>query len=146
MKKLTIQHFFLGLMIAFTISVLIVSAVMAAAADPAAVPVSLIWQTLVLSALCSLINLVYRSEKLKFIWQSVIGYFLTTATIISCGLIFGWYGSGAGGLDRTGFILISFFVYSFCYLITWVIIWQIAKAKKKVLNDRLKEYKQSNMI
>lgn len=131
-------------MIAFTISVLTLSAVLAIVTDTAMVPVSLIGQTFVLSVLCSLINLVYRSEKLKFVWQSIIGYILTTATIISCGLIFDWYGFGGNSFDRTGFVLISFFVYSLFYLITWIIIWQIAKAKKKVLNDKLKEFKQNN--
>lgn len=142
MKNITIQFFFLGLMIAFTLSVLIVSVVMVMISDTAMIPVSLIWQTFVLSILCSLINLVYRSEKLKFVWQSIIGYILTTATIISCGLIFGWYGHGGNSFDRISFVLISFLVYSSFYLITWIIIWQIAKAKKKELNDKLKEYKQ----
>ncbi|MBR0597707.1 DUF3021 family protein [Sinanaerobacter chloroacetimidivorans] len=140
MKNITIQFFFLGLMIAFTISVLMVSAILAITTDAAMLPISLIWQTFLLSILCSLINLVYRSEKLKFFWQSIIGYILTTATIISCGLIFGWY--GANSFDRISFILISFFVYSLFYLITWIIIWQIAKSKKKTLNDKLKEFKQ----
>lgn len=140
MKNITIQFFFLGLMIAFTISVLMVSAILAITTDAAMLPISLIWQTFLLSILCSLINLVYRSEKLKFFWQSIIGYILTTATIISCGLIFGWY--GANNFDRISFILISFFVYSLFYLITWIIIWQIAKSKKKTLNDKLKEFKQ----
>lgn len=143
MKK-TIQFFFLGLMIAFTIAIIIVSIIIAITSDTAMIPISLIWQTFILSMLCSLINLVYQSEKLKFVWQSIIGYILTTATIISCGLIFGWYGYGGNSLNRTSFILISFLVYSLCYLITWIIIWQIAKAKKKVLNDKLKEYKQNN--
>ncbi|NLV35549.1 MAG: DUF3021 domain-containing protein [Clostridiaceae bacterium] len=142
MKNITIRFFFLGLMIAFTISVLTVTVVMAITTDTAMVPVSLIWQNFVLSVLCSLINLVYRSEKLKFVWQSIIGYILTTAIIISCGLIFDWYSYGGNTFGRTSFVLISFLMYSLFYLMTWIIIWQIAKAKKKELNDKLKEYKQ----
>lgn len=142
MKKITTQFFFLGLMIAFTISVLIVSVVIAITTDTAMIPVSLIWQAFVLSILCSLINLVYRSEKLKFVWQSIIGYILTTATLISCGLVFGWYSYGGNRFDRASFVLISFLVYSLFYLMTWIIIWQIAKVKKKELNDKLNEYKQ----
>ena len=142
MKNITVQFFFLGLMIAFTISILIVSSVLAITTDAAMVPISLIWQTLMLSILCSLINLVYRSEKLKFVWQSIIGYILTTSTLVSCGLYFGWYSYGGNSFNRISFILISFLVYSLCYLFTWLIIWQIAKAKKKELNDKLKEYKE----
>jgi FlaA1/EpsC-like NDP-sugar epimerase len=142
MKNIAVKFFLLGIMIACTISVLILSAVMAIATEAQAVPVSFIWQSLVLSVLCSVINLVYRSEKLKFIWQSVIGYILTTATIISCGLIFNWYSYGGNSLDRRVFILISFLVYSLFYLITWIIIWKITKAKKKELNDKLREFKQ----
>lgn len=138
----TIQHFFLGLLIAFTISILILSAVMAIATDEAVISVELVWQSFILASLCSLINLVYRSEKLKFLWQSIIGYVLTTTTIITCGLVFGWYSYGFNTLDKTSFILLSYLVYSLFYLVTWVIIWNITKAKQKELNEKLMEYKQ----
>lgn len=142
MKRQTIQYFFTGLMIAFTISVLILSAVMAIATDADVVSVSLIWQAFVLSILCSLINLVYRSEKLKFIWQSIIGYILTTATIMTCGFTFGWYSYGGNHFNRASFILISFLVYSLFYLVTWMIIWRITTAREKELNYKLDQYKQ----
>lgn len=142
--KLTIQHFFLGFMIAFTISVILLSLIMSTVFETFSVPVSLIGQSFVLSILCSLINLVYRSEKLKFLWQSLIGYVLTVGTIITCGLVFGWYHFGGNTQDQTGYILISFAVYSFFYLVTWLIIWRITITKKKELNMKLNEYKQNN--
>ena len=142
MKKQTIQYFFIGLLIAFTISVLILSAVIAIVTDTGMISVTLIWQSFILSILCSLINLVYRSETLEFIWQSIIGYILTSATITTCGLVFGWYSYGGNSFDRTSFVLISFLVYSLFYLFTWIIIWKITKSKKKELNNKLKEYKQ----
>ncbi|KPU45491.1 hypothetical protein OXPF_07240 [Oxobacter pfennigii] len=142
MKKQIIQNFFLGLMIAFTISVIILSAIIVIITDDRMIPVTLIGQSFILSVLCSLINLVYCSEKLKFIWQSLLGYILTTSTIIICGLIFGWYGYGGNGFEKGSFVLVSFLIYSLCYLITWMIIWSITKAKKKELNDKLEEYKQ----
>lgn len=142
MKKQTIQYFFLGILIAFSVSVLMLSAIMPIAFHTATVPVKLICQSFILSILCSLINLVYSSEKMKFIWQSIIGYILTTATITACGLIFGWYSIGGNSCNRISTVLGSFLVTSLCYLITWIIIWQIAKAKGKELNDKLKQYKQ----
>lgn len=142
--KLTIQHFFLGLMIAFTISVVLLSVIMTTVFETFSVPVSLIGQSFVLSVLCSLINLVYRSEKLKFLWQSLIGYVLTVGTIITCGLVFGWYHFGGNTQDQTKYVLISFAVYSLFYLVTWLIIWRITITKKKELNLKLKEYKQNN--
>ena len=60
MKNKMIQDFLLGILIAFTIAVIILSAIMAIVTDTAAIPVSLIWQAFVLSILCSLINLAYR--------------------------------------------------------------------------------------
>jgi uncharacterized BrkB/YihY/UPF0761 family membrane protein len=120
--KLTIQHFFLGLMIAFTISIVLLSVIM-----------STIFETF---------NLVYRSEKLRFLWQSLIGYVLTVGTIIACGLIFGWYHFGGESQNQMNFILISFVVYSLFYLVTWLIIWRISIKKKKELNKKLNEYKQ----
>lgn len=140
MKKQMIQDFFLGLLIAFTISIIILTAVMAILGETA-IPVTLIGQSFLLSALCSLINLVYRSERLSFLWQSVLGYILTTGTAIGCGLIFGWYNYGGNTFDRMIFILLSFLIYSLFYLVTWTIIWRITIAKKKELNDRLLVYK-----
>ncbi len=142
MKKQMLQHFFTGLLIAFTISIIILSAIMVFISEEPAVSVNLIWQVFILSVLCSLINLVYRSEKLKFIWQSLIGYLLTTATIIICGLTFDWYGYGGNNFSKTNFIIVSFFIYSLFYLFTWLIIWKLAKIRKKELNDRLREYKE----
>lgn len=144
--KITIQHFFLGLMIAFTISVLMLSGIMLLAFDTASVPVSMIGQSLILSALCSLINLVYRSEKLKFLWQSLLGYVLTVGTIITCGLIFDWYQFSGNPQNQTGYILISFVVYSLFYLATWIIIWRLSVTRKKALNEKLMAYKQSNSL
>lgn len=140
--KLTIQHFFLGIMIAFTISIILLSIIMSTIFETFSVPVSLIGQSFVLSTLCSLINLVYRSEKLKFLWQSLIGYVLTVGTIIACGLIFGWYRFGGESQNQATYILISFVVYSLFYLATWLIIWRISIKNKKELNEKLIEYKQ----
>jgi len=141
MKKTIISNFFLGLMIAFTNSVIILSATFAMNTETRAVPVSLIIQAFILSALCSTINLIYQADRLSFLWQSVLGYMLTTSAIISCGLVFDWYGSGWGHLGKGISILLSFFAYSFFYLITWIIIWNVTKAKKKMLNDKLDAYK-----
>ena len=143
--KLTIQHFFLGLMIAFTISVLLLSVIMTAAFQASSVPVSLIMQSLILSVFCSLINLVYRSEKLKFLWQSLIGYVLTVGTIITCGQLFGWYRFGGDSQNQTGFVLISFAVYSLFYLVTWLIIWKIKRKNEKEMNEKLNLYKQKHL-
>ena len=142
MKRQTIQYFFTGLMICFTVAVLILSAVTAIATDAGVISVSLIWQAFVLSILCSMINLVYRSEKLKFVWQSIIGYILTTATIMACGFTFGWYSYGGNHFNRTGFVLISFLIYSLFYLVTWMIIWRVTTAREKELNYKLDQYKQ----
>ena len=143
MKDITaIKYFSLGVMIAFTISILCLSVITAIASDAAAVPVSYIWQTFILSIICSMINSVYRSENLKFIWQSLIGYILTTSAITACGLIFDWYGSIVNCSVSVNGILISVLLYSFFYLIAWLIIWQIIKSKKKLFNEKLMEYKQ----
>ncbi len=143
--KIIIQHFFLGLMIAFTISVVILSAIVSVAFETASVPVTLIEQALLLSVLCSLINLVYRSEKLKFLWQSLIGYVLTVGAIMTCGLSFGWYRFGGDSQNQTTYILISFLVYSLFYLVTWLIIWRIAVVRRKELNEKLNVYKKNQL-
>jgi hypothetical protein len=140
MLKKMLSDFFLGLLISFTISVLFITIVYSVEKG-SNIPVLLVWQSLGLSTLCSLINLVYRMEKLSFLCQSVLGYILTTLTIMFCGLQFGWYGLGGNNFNKPIMILISFFIYSIFYLFTWIIIWQSNKAKKRKMNDKLKAYK-----
>lgn len=141
MKREILKYFFIGLMAAFTASMLLLSIVMEIVYNNGMIPVALIWQAFALSILCSFINLVYRSEKLKFIWQSIIGYILTTAAIITCGLIFHWYSGNS--YETTRFIFISFLLYSLIYLVSSMIAWKIANTKKKELNDRLRAYKKN---
>lgn len=142
MEKRPVQYFFLGVLIAFTISVLTMSAIMTISSADAVLSVKLIWQALVLSILCSLINLIYQLERLKFIWQSVICYILTTATILTCGLAFEWFSFGGNRFEKTDFVLWFFVICSCFYFVTWIIIWRIMKAKKRTLNRKLEEYKK----
>lgn len=142
MKKQSLEYFLLGVLIAFTIAILMQSAILAAAAENAAVPVRMVWQSLLLSVMCSMINLVYQSEKLKFVWKSIIGYILTTSVIIICSLAFGWLSFGGKSFDTVDTIVALFTLCSLFYLVTWLIIWQANKAKARKLNEKLNEYKQ----
>ncbi len=142
MKKQSLEYFLLGVMIAFTIAILMQSAILAATVENAAVPVRMVWQSFLLSAMCSLINLVYQSEKLKFVWKSIIGYILTTSAIIVCSFVFGWLSFGGRSFDTVDTIIALFTVCSLFYLVTWLIIWRVNKAKARKLNEKLNEYKQ----
>jgi type VI protein secretion system component VasK len=144
MLKKMLSDFFLGILISFTISVLIITMVYTFH-EGSNIPVLLIWQSLGLSTLCSLINLVYRMEKLSFLLQSLLGYILTTLTIVFCGMQFDWYDLGGTNYNKPIVIIISFFIYSLFYLFTWIIIWQSNKAKKRKMNNKLKEYKQKQL-
>lgn len=142
MKKETIQYFFLGILIAFTLAILIITGILTLAGDGEMIPTALIWQSLLLSVICSLVNMIYRSEKLKFIWRSIIAYFLTTAVITTYSMIGGWCSYGANNTDKIRILFILILIFSLCYFITWLFIWRIAKAREKELNTRLMEYKQ----
>lgn len=146
MKNLLIRDFFLGFMISFTLAVLTVASILSIVTDEGTMQLSLIWQVLILAAICSLVNLVYHSEQLKFLWKSLAGYVLTTGAIMGCGVIFGWYRYGGNVLDQRAFLILSFFGYSLCYMITWVIIWRIHKGRKIAWNSRLEAYKENNSI
>jgi len=141
MKNQSLEYFLIGLMIAFTLSVLMQSAAMVLAYESAVIPVRMIWQSFVLAALCSLINLVYRSERLSFAWRSIIGYILTTSTILTCCLVFGWLGFSGSSIEAKVAIIVLFAVCSLFYLLTWLIIRSIYKARAKKLNEKLNEYK-----
>lgn len=141
MKNQGLRYFFLGLLISFTFAVLILSAILSATVENPAIPVYMIWQVLLLSVLCSLINLVYQSDKLKFVWKSIIGYLLTTVTIITCSFVFGWLRFGGNSFDTFDTTVTLFAVCSLFYLISWLFIWCVNKAKTKKLNEKLNEYK-----
>ena len=140
-----LSDFFLGILISFTISILFITTVYTFSEGSGSIPVLLVWQSLVLSMSCSLINLVYRMENIRFLTQSIVGYLLTTATIMTCGFLFGWYKFWGNNFKRPVVILVSFLIYSIFYLFTWIIIWQANKAKKRKMNDKLREYKQKQL-
>jgi hypothetical protein len=133
-------------MISFTLAVLMVASILSIVTDEGTMQLSLVWQVFILATICSLVNLVYRSEQLKFLWKSLIGYALTTGAIMGCGVIFGWYHYGGNFLDQRMFLILSFFGYSLCYMITWIIIWRIHKGRKDAWNSRLEAYKENNSI
>lgn len=143
MKSILMRDFFLGLMISFTLAVLSVALILAIAAGSDTIQLSLIWQVFILSTICSLVNLVYRSEQLKFLWQSLIGYVLTTGAIMGCGIIFAWYDYG-GKYNKSSFLLLSLLGYSLCYLVTWMIIWKMNRRRKAAWNNSLAAYKERN--
>lgn len=141
MKKKMLSDFFLGILISFTFATLFVTTIYTFSAD-STIPVLLIWQALGLSTLCSLINLIYRLENLTFLSQSILGYLLTTATIMICGFLYGWYNFWDNNYKKSVVIIVSFLAYSLFYLFTWIMIWQVNKAKKRKMNDKLREYKK----
>lgn len=142
MKNEKLKDFTLGILIAFTIAILIISLVLTIAGGETAIPTALVWESLVLSILCSLINLVYRLDKLSFLWRSVIGYIFTSTVIMACSFIFDWYTFGGCNFKTPIASFLFFAVVSLFYLLTWIIIWHINKMKKMKLNDKLREYKQ----
>lgn len=143
MNKQVIQYFISGVISAFAISVLIILTVTTITSDNQMISVSLIWQALLVSILCSLINFVYRSEKLKFIWRCIIGYILTTVMIFICALTFNWYGYGENGfsMKSLNLIFLTFIIYSLMYVVVWMILWKNRNTEKKELNSKLNEYK-----
>jgi FlaA1/EpsC-like NDP-sugar epimerase len=145
MIRKILSDFFLGILISFTVSVLFITTVYTFSEGSGSIPVIFVWQSLVLSMSCSLINLVYRMENIRFLTQSILGYLLTTATIMTCGFLFGWYNFWGNNFKRL-VILIAFLIYSIFYLFTWIIIWQANKAKKRKMNGKLREYKQKQLL
>lgn len=144
MKKELLSDFLLGILISFTISALFITIVYSFS-ENRAIPVLLIWQSLGLSIVCSLINLVYRMENIEFLSQSILGYLLTTSALMICGFLFGWYNFFRDFFNKPVIIFISFLIYSIFYLFTWLIIWQANKAKKRKMNDKLREYKRKQL-
>jgi hypothetical protein len=136
MKNKRIEAFFTALVCAFAISVLVITFIYTFASNTKVVAVSIIWQAFGVSILCSVINLVYLSEKLTFIKQSIIAYVLISCTLLILGRLFNWY-----TFEKPMDIFITFCIFSALYLPGWICIRQINKTKEKKLNEKLQKFK-----
>ncbi len=145
MKKRVLSHFITGIMISFTIEILVMTlAVLFAGGD--SLPVSMICQAFALAACCSVIGTIFSSDKLSFRMQVIFTYVFSLITVLFFSYTFHWEGMGDGIFTGTSFLVIIITLFTVGYSITMTITWLSHKKMKKRMNDKLTEYKQKARI
>lgn len=145
MKKRVFSHFIIGIMISFTIEILVMtSAVLFAGGDT--LPVIMNCQAFGLAICCSVIGTIFRSDKLSFKLQVIFTYVFSLITVLVFSYTFHWDGMGGGIFTGTSFLVIIIVLFTVGYSVTMAITWLYQQKMKKRLNDKLAEYQQKARI
>lgn len=142
MKNKSGLHFMIGIFFSFTIEILVMTlSVVMTGGDE--VPVSLIGQAFALAVSCALIGVVCCTDRLSFLLQAVFTYIFALATVLLFSLMFHWNNMGEGILKGNSFFVVLFVLFTLSYSVTMSITWVYQKKKKKLMNDKLAEYKET---
>ncbi|WFR55890.1 DUF3021 family protein [Anaerocolumna sp. AGMB13025] len=142
MKNRILINFFAGLVISYTIEVLVIC--IAVILDGKQVmPVAILLEAFGLAACCSLIGAVFSSEKLSFLVQVSVSYLFAFLVIVIFLLGFKWYDLGEGLLKGKSMFALVIGLFTFFYLIIVLLRLYFQKKKMKLLNEKLTEYKEN---
>jgi len=142
MKFRSVSHFMIGVVISFTIEILVMTlAVVMTGSDT--ILVSMIGQAFLLSICCALVGAVCSADRLSFLLQAVLTYIFALSTVLLFSWMFKWNSLNDGIFKGKSFFVILFVLFTLCYSITMLFTWVYQKKKKKLLNDKLTEYKET---
>lgn len=142
MKNRILINFFAGLVISYTIEVLVIC--IAVILDGKQVmPVAILLEAFGLAACCSLIGAVFSSEKLSFLVQVSVSYLFAFLVIVIFLLGFKWYDLGEGIFKGKSMFALVIGLFTFFYLIIVLLRLYFQKKKMKLLNEKLTEYKEN---
>jgi hypothetical protein len=142
MKKRMASHFFIGIVISFTIEILVM-AFATALGGQGTIAVSLIGQAFALSICCALVGTICSADRLSFFMQAVFTYILALATVLLFSFVFDWGNMGEGIFNGNSFIVMLIILFTISYSITMLFTWVYQKKKKKLMNDKLAKYKEN---
>ena len=142
MKNRSSLHFVIGILFSFTIEILVMTFSVVMTGDEM-IPVSLIGQAFALAVSCALIGLVCCTDRLSFLLQAVFTYIFALATVLIFSLMFHWNNMGEGILKGNSFFVVLFVLFTLSYIVTMSITWVYQQKKKKLMNDKLAEYKET---
>ena len=142
MYKKLISNFLFGLVISYTIEMLVMAiAIILSGLD--FIPALMIVEAFGLAACCSFIGAVLASNRLNYYLQVVLTYIFTFILIISFSLKFRWYDNGQGILGGKSFFIIIISLFTTGYIIILLIKGAIQRKKVKLMNTKLAEYKKN---
>ncbi|WMJ89314.1 DUF3021 family protein [Anaerocolumna sp. MB42-C2] len=142
MYKKILLNFLFGLVISYTIEILVMAvAVILSGLD--SIPVFMIIEAFGLAACCSFIGAVFSSNRLNYYLQVVLTYIFTFIVIISFSLMFRWYDNGQGIFGGKSFFIIIISLFTTGYIIILLIKGVIQRKRVKLMNTKLAEYKEN---
>jgi hypothetical protein len=143
MKSRVFINFFMGLVISYTIEVLIIS--LAVILDGKhVIPAAILIEAFGLAACCSLIGAVFSSEKLNFLVQVTLSYIFAFLVIVFFCLGFKWYDYGDGIFKGRSLFALVIGLFTFFYMVIVLLRLFLQKKKMKFMNEKLTEYKENN--
>lgn len=143
MKNRILINFFAGLVISYTIEVLVICIAVILDGEQA-MPVAILLEAFGLAACCSLIGAVFSSEKLSFLVQVSVSYLFAFLVIVIFLLGFKWYDLGEGILKGKSLFALVIGLFTFFYIIIVLLRLFFQKKKMKLMNEKLTEYKENN--
>lgn len=143
MKIKAISHFLIGIVISFTIEILVMTiAVLIAGGD--AIPVSMIWQAFALAFSCSIVGTIFSSDKLSFLLQAIFTYVFSLTTVLLFSFLFHWESMSDGIFTGISYFVIIIGLFTTGYSVTMLLTFILQNKKKKIMNEKLAEFKEKS--
>ncbi len=141
--KRAVLNFFAGLVISYTIEVLVMTLAIILTGE-ASVPVFMLIEGFALAVCCSLIGVLFSADRLSFLLQAVLAYISSFAVIMIFSFMFKWYELGPDILNGKSFFGVIIGLFTAGYIITMLIKMSLQKKSMKRMNEKLMEYKENN--
>lgn len=143
MKNRAISHFLIGIVISFTIEIVVMTtAVLMAGGDT--IPVSMIWQAFALAISCSIVGTIFSSDKLSFLLQAIFTYAFSLTTVLLFSFLFRWDSMSDGIFTGISYFVIIIGLFTTGYSVTMLLTFILQNKKKKIMNEKLAEFKEKS--
>lgn len=143
MNKRTGINFLAGLVISYTIEVLVMTLTVIITGGKS-VPVYILLEGFGLAVCTSLIGAVFSADRLSFWFQAVLTYIFTFAVILIFFFMFKWYDTGHGIFNGKSLFVVIIGLFTVMYIIIILIRSVVQKKSTELMNAKLTEYKTNN--
>lgn len=98
----------------------------------------MLWQILIVSALCSLGTMIYPDyevTKRRAVFLTVLHYIIVNVVVLGGGILFGWFDA-----DNLLMVLVMLLLIAVIYFLVAMIMWKRAADVAIIMNEKLAEY------
>ncbi len=141
MNKKSLINFLIGLVVSYTIEILVMTITIAFSGRDS-IPVFMIIEAFGLAACCAFIGAVFSSDKLNYYLQVILTYIFSFIVIILFSFMFRWYDMGHGMFKGRSFFVIIISLFTFGYILILLLKEVIQRKRVKLINEKLAEYKE----